>query len=91
MASGPIAERNQGKLQQLRLNVCKYNSEFLRDQQKFIGRHNFVYIYFSTSKHKFCLLSDATIYVGGLDEKVTETLLWELFVQAGPVGEFNSF
>ncbi|KAG5675402.1 hypothetical protein PVAND_005310 [Polypedilum vanderplanki] len=28
---------------------------------------------------------DATIYVGGLDEKVTETLLWELFVQAGPV------
>lgn len=29
--------------------------------------------------------SDATIYVGGLDDKVTETLLWELFVQAGPV------
>lgn len=28
---------------------------------------------------------DATIYVGGLDDKVTETLLWELFVQAGPV------
>jgi len=28
---------------------------------------------------------DATIYVGGLDEKVTETLLWELFLQAGPV------
>lgn len=28
---------------------------------------------------------DATIYVGGLDEKVNETLLWELFVQAGPV------
>ena len=28
---------------------------------------------------------DATIYVGGLDEKVTESLLWELFVQAGPV------
>ena len=24
---------------------------------------------------------DATIYVGGLDEKVTESLLWELFVQ----------
>ena len=23
---------------------------------------------------------DATIYVGGLDEKVTESLLWELFV-----------
>ena len=29
---------------------------------------------------------DATIYVGGLDDKVTETLLWELFLQAGPVG-----
>jgi len=28
---------------------------------------------------------DATIYVGGLDEKVTEPLLWELFVQGGPV------
>ena len=30
-------------------------------------------------------ISDATIYVGGLDEKVTEPLLWELFVQGGPV------
>ncbi|XP_053331468.1 splicing factor 3B subunit 4 [Spea bombifrons] len=28
---------------------------------------------------------DATVYVGGLDEKVTEPLLWELFLQAGPV------
>ncbi|TRY79911.1 hypothetical protein TCAL_12772 [Tigriopus californicus] len=28
---------------------------------------------------------DATIYVGGLDEKVSESLVWELFVQAGPV------
>ncbi|CAB0033189.1 unnamed protein product [Trichogramma brassicae] len=28
---------------------------------------------------------DATIYVGGLDDKVSETLLWELFVQSGPV------
>jgi splicing factor 3B subunit 4 len=28
---------------------------------------------------------DATIYVGGLDEKMTEALLWELFLQAGPV------
>ncbi|XP_052866059.1 splicing factor 3B subunit 4 isoform X2 [Anopheles cruzii] len=28
---------------------------------------------------------DATIYVGGLDDKATETLLWELFVQSGPV------
>lgn len=32
---------------------------------------------------------DATIYVGGLDDKVSETLLWELFVQGGPVGEFS--
>ncbi|KAH8284353.1 hypothetical protein KR018_004908 [Drosophila ironensis] len=28
---------------------------------------------------------DATIYVGGLDDKVSDSLLWELFVQAGPV------
>ncbi|XP_051901587.1 splicing factor 3B subunit 4 [Pristis pectinata] len=28
---------------------------------------------------------DATVYVGGLDEKVNEPLLWELFLQAGPV------
>lgn len=28
---------------------------------------------------------DATVYVGGLDEKVAEPLLWELFLQAGPV------
>jgi splicing factor 3B subunit 4 len=28
---------------------------------------------------------DATAYVGNLDEAVTEDLLWELFVQAGPV------
>lgn len=34
---------------------------------------------------------DATIYVGGLDDKVTETLLWELFVQAGPVGNLFIF
>ena len=32
-----------------------------------------------------CLFLDATIYVGGLDEKVNESLLWELFVQGGPV------
>ena len=31
------------------------------------------------------LFLDATIYVGGLDEKVNESLLWELFVQGGPV------
>ncbi|EDO42417.1 predicted protein [Nematostella vectensis] len=28
---------------------------------------------------------DATIYVGGLDEKVSEALIWELFLQSGPV------
>lgn len=28
---------------------------------------------------------DATVYVGNLDEKVTEPILWELFLQAGPV------
>jgi len=28
---------------------------------------------------------EATLYVGGLDERVDEDLLWELFVQAGPV------
>ena len=33
------------------------------------------------------MIIDATIYVGGLDEKVAETLLWELFLQAGPVGK----
>lgn len=32
------------------------------------------------------MLLDATIYVGGLDDKVTESLMWELFVQSGPVG-----
>lgn len=31
--------------------------------------------------------TDATIYVGGLDDKVTESLMWELFVQSGPVGK----
>lgn len=31
------------------------------------------------------LFADATVYVGGLDEKVSEPLLWELFLQAGPV------
>nr|GMD51955.1 splicing factor 3B subunit 4-like [Ipomoea batatas] len=28
---------------------------------------------------------DATAYVGNLDPQVSEELLWELFVQAGPV------
>ena len=33
------------------------------------------------------LVVDATVYVGGLDEKMTEALMWELFLQAGPVGK----
>lgn len=28
---------------------------------------------------------DATVYVGGLDEKMNEELLWELMLQCGPV------
>jgi len=31
---------------------------------------------------------DASCYVGELDEKVTESLLWELMLQVGPVGKF---
>ena len=31
--------------------------------------------------------ADATVYVGQLDEQVTDALVWELFVQAGPVGQ----
>lgn len=27
--------------------------------------------------------------MGGLDEKVSESLLWEVFVQGGPVGKFG--
>lgn len=40
----------------------------------------------------FYIFIDATIYVGGLDDKVTESLMWELFVQSGPVGKpkYNS-
>jgi splicing factor 3B subunit 4 len=34
-------------------------------------------------------LPDATVYVGGLDEKVNEAIVWELFVQAGPVVSVN--
>ena len=30
---------------------------------------------------------DATCYVGNIDMAATEELVWELFVQAGPVGE----
>ena len=34
--------------------------------------------------------ADATCYVGNLDERVTDALLWELFVQAGPLGMASS-
>lgn len=34
-----------------------------------------------------CLFLDATVYCGNVDEKVEEALLWELFLQAGPVGK----
>ena len=37
----------------------------------------------------FQIVLDATIYIGGLDEKVNEALLWELMVQAGPVVSVN--
>lgn len=30
---------------------------------------------------------EATLFVGELDAQVTESLLWELFLQAGPVGK----
>lgn len=38
-------------------------------------------------KYLILLYSDATVYVGGLDDKVSEAILWELFLQAGPVGK----
>jgi len=47
---------------------------------------NLIYLIFENHT-KFLL--DATIYVGGLDEKVTEAILWELFVNAGPVTTVN--
>lgn len=28
---------------------------------------------------------EATVYVGNIDQKVNEEILWELFVQCGPV------
>lgn len=31
---------------------------------------------------------EATLYVGDLDTKVDESVLWELMLQAGPVGKF---
>ena len=34
------------------------------------------------------VFADATVYVGSLDDKVSEAILWELFLQAGPVGKW---
>lgn len=39
----------------------------------------------------FNLFVEATVYVGNLDDKVTESLLWELFIQVGPVGKSGEF
>lgn len=33
---------------------------------------------------------EATIYVGNIDVQANEELIWELFVQGGPVGERGS-
>lgn len=46
------------------------------------------FVYFCVFELFAFLIADATVYVGGLDEKVTEAILWELFLQAGPVGKF---
>jgi splicing factor 3B subunit 4 len=32
---------------------------------------------------------EATIYIGNLDERCTESLVWELMLQAGPVGKVS--
>jgi len=32
---------------------------------------------------------EATIYVGNLDQRVSEEMLWELFVQCGPVANIH--
>ena len=34
---------------------------------------------------------EATVYVGELDQQVNESILWELMLQAGPVGNFCTF
>lgn len=32
---------------------------------------------------------EATVYIGNLDERCTDSLVWELMLQAGPVGTFE--
>lgn len=33
---------------------------------------------------------DATVYVGNLDDRCSDTLVWELMAQAGPIGKLKS-
>jgi hypothetical protein len=33
---------------------------------------------------------DATVYVGNLDDRCSDTLVWELMAQAGPIGKLQS-
>ena len=32
---------------------------------------------------------DATVYVGNLDDRCSDSLVWELMAQAGPIGKPN--
>lgn len=34
---------------------------------------------------------EATVYMGNLDERCTDALIWELMLQAGPIGMFPAF
>ena len=58
--------------------------KFMITKYQFVCRIHLIVPFSET--HRF--VTDETIYVGGLDDKVTDTLMWELFVQAGPVGEY---
>jgi hypothetical protein len=52
------------------------------------------YLFFSLMSHPGAIQErnqDATVYVGELDHQVTESILWELMVQCGPVGESTLF
>lgn len=33
---------------------------------------------------------EATVYIGNLDERCTDSLVWELMLQAGPVGTLDT-
>ncbi|KAI8500465.1 Splicing factor 3B subunit 4 [Branchiostoma belcheri] len=90
MAAGPISERNQVTHVTV---VTAYVSTGMIDMS---GRHVIggseaaVFVVVRTyigpnNAFAFVPVCNATVYVGGLDEKVSEALLWELFLQAGPV------